>query len=135
MEQSDLLIFLEVGIMQGFNTHRESFTQTLFETDARSNGKVKRRLILEPDLDGFKLQALSVFYRARGFRESFSSQPVDHFVFVCVDSESWSPVPLRCCRVLCQEGGSILLLMKQKMKSSLRLFITGHSEPFIIVSR
>lgn len=52
-----------------------------------------------------------------------------------VDSQFYTPVPPRCGRLLCHQPGSILLLMKQKMKSSLQLFITGRREPFIIVSR
>lgn len=51
------------------------------------------------------------------------------------DSQPYTPVSLRWCRVLCHQRESIPLLMKQKMKRRLQLLITDCREPFIIVSR
>lgn len=67
----------------------------------------------------------------------FSKEPGKAFLTMQSPMVLWahSHGCLMCCWGFSCGTGSILILMKQKMKSSLQLFITGLSEPFIIVSR
>lgn len=138
MKWSDLLKFLKVSIMQSFNTKQESIKKIQLDTEGWME-RWRRWLILEPDLNilGFHSQTVSGLYLplVKGFRESFSSHPLDHFAAVMWTHSLCHLFPWGVGEYFVMKGGSILLLMKQKTKSSLQLFITGHSEPFIIVSR
>lgn len=104
--------FLQViCIMQSFYAEHEFIKETQLETEVWLNGRLR------------------VNSGSWVFLVMYSST----LLYSC--GQSWAPVCLRCCRVLCHERRSILLLMMQKMKSSLQLFITDHSKPFIIISR
>lgn len=128
MKKSSLLKYLEVSTMQSVSTHHKSIKEVQLEAEYGWVEGWGGGLILSgPGLNSQNIASVEGFYG------KFSS--IRPLRCSRVDSQSWSAVPLRCCRVLCHERGSILLLMKQKMKSSLQLFITGHREPFIIVSR